>query len=277
MRQQTPERLSVYAARTDANLLHLSQQRGHPSRLAPGLPLPAEACAQPVGQKADLDVIAHAVWSVVVDGPHFEIRLQFPESGLDFDKTLVVGEHLALVGGIGGKIRLQEVPSVEARLGIDHRLLARYNEDQAAKDRADREAIVAALWEQQKRGDKPSVGNKGDRRNLTSPPNYSGIDEQKIRAEARYDRKVDPRDGPRARRHRGRAALQGALARGGPFPNAKVYPQHAAHLPPVGRGNPGTRLLQLSGATSALRAPAPDGRPGLALALGPPASGARRA
>jgi hypothetical protein len=37
------------------------------------------------------------------------------------------------------------------------------NEEQAKKDRGDREAIVASLREQLKQGDKSLVGNKGYR------------------------------------------------------------------------------------------------------------------
>lgn len=73
----------------------------------------------------------------------------------------------------------------EVRLGA-RRYIVCYNEDQAAKDR---EAIVAALREQLKRGDKSLVGNKGYRRYLTSPSDHFEIDEQKIQAEARYDGK----------------------------------------------------------------------------------------
>ena len=76
----------------------------------------------------------------------------------------------------------------EVRLGA-RRYIVCYNEDQAAKDRADREAIVAALREQLKRGDKSLVGNKGYRRYLTSPSDHFEIDEKKIQAEARYDGK----------------------------------------------------------------------------------------
>src|SRR5262249_60852698 len=51
----------------------------------------------------------------------------------------------------------------------DRRYIVRLNEDEARKEAADREAIVAALREQLRRGDKALVGNKGDRRYLTPP------------------------------------------------------------------------------------------------------------
>lgn len=61
------------------------------------------------------------------------------------------------------------------------------NEEQARKDRADREAIVGALRDQLKRGDKSLIGNKGYRRFLKTVGKRFKIDEQKVRAEARFD------------------------------------------------------------------------------------------
>src|SRR3954454_22325017 len=64
------------------------------------------------------------------------------------------------------------------------------NEDEPRKDAADREAIVTALREQLRCGDKSLVGNKGYRRYLSGgdSPGYR-IDEAKIAEEARYDGK----------------------------------------------------------------------------------------
>lgn len=62
------------------------------------------------------------------------------------------------------------------------------NEDQARKDRADREAIVESLRDQLKRGDKSLVGNKGYRKFLKRVPGKRfEIDEEKIQQEARFD------------------------------------------------------------------------------------------
>jgi hypothetical protein len=62
------------------------------------------------------------------------------------------------------------------------------NEDEVAKDRADREAIIASLREQLRRGDKSLVGNKGYRRYLkVEGPGHFAVDEAKIAAEARSD------------------------------------------------------------------------------------------
>lgn len=63
------------------------------------------------------------------------------------------------------------------------------NVDQAKKDQADREAIVTALQEQLKRGDKSLVGNRGYRKYLKSGATHFEIDRRKIKAEARYDGK----------------------------------------------------------------------------------------
>jgi len=68
-----------------------------------------------------------------------------------------------------------------------HRYIVCHNEDQAKKDAADRAAIVTALAEQLKAGDKQLVGNKGYRKYLKSRGARFEIDEDKIRSEARYD------------------------------------------------------------------------------------------
>jgi len=63
------------------------------------------------------------------------------------------------------------------------------NEEEARKDAHDREAIVASLREQLKRGDKSLVGNRGFRKYLKSAKSKFEIDEKKIKQEARYDGK----------------------------------------------------------------------------------------
>ena len=72
----------------------------------------------------------------------------------------------------------------------DRRYVVCLNEDEARKDAADREAIVAALREQLRSGDKSLVGNKGYRRYLgDGGPDHFQIDEAKIAEDARYDGK----------------------------------------------------------------------------------------
>lgn len=63
------------------------------------------------------------------------------------------------------------------------------NDGQANKDRAAREAIVAALREQLKQGDKSLVGNKGYRKYLRDVGKKFEIDEQKVKHDARFDGK----------------------------------------------------------------------------------------
>jgi transposase len=63
------------------------------------------------------------------------------------------------------------------------------NEDQARKDAQDREAILASLKDQLKRGSKSFVGNKGYRKYLKTNGSAFKIDLEKAKEEARYDGK----------------------------------------------------------------------------------------
>jgi hypothetical protein len=63
------------------------------------------------------------------------------------------------------------------------------NEDQARKDAADRDAIIQALQEKLKHGDKALVGNKGYRKYLRTQGQRFTLDDAKIKAEARLDGK----------------------------------------------------------------------------------------
>lgn len=71
----------------------------------------------------------------------------------------------------------------------DRRYVVCHNQEQAEKDRADREAIVAALEDQLKRGDKSLIGNKGFRKYVRPQGPRFAIDRQKIESEARFDGK----------------------------------------------------------------------------------------
>ena len=72
----------------------------------------------------------------------------------------------------------------------NRRYIVCLNEDEARKDAADREAIVAAVREQLRRGDKTLIGNKGYRRYLSGGgADHFRIDEAKVAEDARYDGK----------------------------------------------------------------------------------------
>ena len=69
------------------------------------------------------------------------------------------------------------------------RYIVCHNDDQAAKDASDREAILQSLTDKLKGGDKSLVGNKGYRRYLKTRGESFVIDEKKVADDARYDGK----------------------------------------------------------------------------------------
>jgi hypothetical protein len=71
----------------------------------------------------------------------------------------------------------------------DRRYIICLNEDQAKKDALDRQHIVASLKRKLRQGQKSLVGNKGYRKYLKSSGTTFQIDEDKIKAESRYDGK----------------------------------------------------------------------------------------
>jgi hypothetical protein len=74
----------------------------------------------------------------------------------------------------------------EVRVG-ERRYIVCFNPERARKDEADREAILAALDEQLRRGDKSLVGNKGYRKYLKAGRSHFDIDWEKAESEARFD------------------------------------------------------------------------------------------
>jgi transposase len=76
----------------------------------------------------------------------------------------------------------------EVKVG-KHRYVVCHNEEQARKDQYDREAIVGALREQLKKGEKSLVGNKGYRRYIKCEGERFKIDEDKILEEEIFDGK----------------------------------------------------------------------------------------
>lgn len=67
------------------------------------------------------------------------------------------------------------------------RYIACYNPEQAVKDAADREAIVASLEKKLRQEAKSLVGNKGYRRYLRVQRETAALDREKIAVEARFD------------------------------------------------------------------------------------------
>ena len=81
-------------------------------------------------------------------------------------------------------LKVKEVWVEDAR-----RYVVCVNEDQAKKDRFDREAVVTSLRDALDKGDKSLVGNKGYRKYLRAGSKQFAVDEEKIKEEARYDGK----------------------------------------------------------------------------------------
>ena len=81
-------------------------------------------------------------------------------------------------------LKVKEVWVEDAR-----RYVVCVNEDQATKDRHDREAVVVSLRDALGHGDKSLVGNKGYRKYLCAGGQQFAVDEDKIKEEARYDGK----------------------------------------------------------------------------------------
>jgi len=116
--------------------------------------------------------------------------------GVRMRKQKVVREEVLSRGGryeeVYPKGKHSKAPS-PLKVKEVHHQGARYiiclNEDQAKKDAADREAIVASLKDTLKRGDKSLVGNKGYRKYLKTEGGGFGIDEKKVKEDARYDGK----------------------------------------------------------------------------------------
>jgi hypothetical protein len=105
-----------------------------------------------------------------------------------------VGEEVLSRGGryqeVCGARRESKAPAplkVKEVFVEDRPYVVCHNEEEAEKDRADREAIVASLQDRLRRGDKSLVGNKGYRKFLKTleGPRFA-IDDDKVLHEARF-------------------------------------------------------------------------------------------
>jgi len=136
------------------------------------------------------------------------------------------------------------------------------NEEEAENDRKDREAIVAALDAQFKKGDKALIGNSAYRRYLrkvgTKDQRSFEIDAGKLAEEARFDGIFVLRTNAKV------TPLQAVLlSRSSPGRGSVPQNQDAADLPFLQRGNPRPRLLLVPGAydAEAARRSHPPSRP----------------
>jgi len=106
------------------------------------------------------------------------------------DEVLASLESLREVRGQKTKAKDPSPLAVGEQLVEGRRYIVCYNEEQAKKDYADRQAIVESLREKLKNGDKSLVGNKGYRRYLKSGgKEHFTIDEAKLIEEQRFDGK----------------------------------------------------------------------------------------
>lgn len=105
-----------------------------------------------------------------------EVREHVLKDPAPFETVYPKGEHAK----DPSPLEVKEV-KVEGR-----RYIVCRNEDQAKKDAADREAILAKLREALNAGDLQLVGNRGYRKYLRQEGGFA-IDENKVAADARYD------------------------------------------------------------------------------------------
>ena len=104
------------------------------------------------------------------------------------DTVLVSAEEFEVVSGPKQKSSDPSPLSVREQWVGGKRYIVCYNEEQARKDAADRQAIVESLKEKLKGGDKSLVGNKGYRRYLKSGGSeHFTVDEEKLVEEQKFD------------------------------------------------------------------------------------------
>ena len=149
------------------------------------------------------------------------------------------------------------------------------NEAEAAKDRADRQAILNGLERQLARGDKALIGNSAYRRYLRrtrkGEPAFE-IDPASLAEEAKFDGVFVLRDLHPPAPAAGDAALSRPFAGRGAVPPHQVSAAHAADLPLLGRRHPRPRVLLLPRADAAEGARHALRRQGLQARMAGPAA-----
>lgn len=97
--------------------------------------------------------------------------------------------RVAVLGRAGRYQEVAENLQVKEVWVQGRRYIVCHNPEEAAKDAADREAILRALEDQLRQGAKHLVGNRGFRRFLRIERGAVTLDRMKVEAEARYDGK----------------------------------------------------------------------------------------
>lgn len=95
------------------------------------------------------------------------------------------------MGNISPRQKAQDPSLLKVKeIEVDkRRYIVCLDEEEARKDRADHEAILASLQNKLKHSYKSLVGNKGYRWYLKTKNNHFSIDEDKVKNESRYDGK----------------------------------------------------------------------------------------
>lgn len=140
---------------------------------------------------ADRGMISKKVIDQLTDrGMHYILGARLRNVNEIRDEVLSRGGRYRQVHGPRQHSKSPSPLKVKQVMVEDRRYIVCHNEEQARKDRADREAIVTKLREQLQHGGKKLVGNKGFRKYLSTPGRDSfTVDESKVKAEARFDGK----------------------------------------------------------------------------------------
>ena len=233
--------------------------------------------------QATMAAIEEQGWSYIL-GVRMRASKEFREEVLGADAPeLAVAVERAHQPRRSLELKIQDVRVRAAGEGVDgeRRYVVCRNAEQARRDRAVREEIVAQLRRQLGRGEKQLVGNRGYRRYLRKvvqpapapgggaaggvPGGLPGSGAGDAGAEPAGGRGVGAGRGPdrgrgAVRRSLGAAhehgaagagsglAIQAAMAGRAEFPEREVAVADAAGVPPPGRDDPGARVLFVPGA-----------------------------
>jgi transposase len=133
-------------------------------------------------QAATVSALEEKGWPYILGArmrSHREVRHQVLSRGGRFQKVFPGRQNAKDPSPLSVK---------EVRVG-SRRYIVCHNEEQARKDAADRQAILASLTDRLQQGSKSLVGNRGFRRYLKLKGEGFQIDRQRVEAEARYDGK----------------------------------------------------------------------------------------